>query len=97
MHSSTLAKQTQAVATTKTYRPDWIYICQLHDGRCAIGQASNPSKRISALNSGFHPLVPQSLAVNSILGIKEQNEERTFSGVVAKFCERYGTENVLAL
>lgn len=97
MHSSTLAKQTQAVVSTKTYRPDWIYICQLHDGRYAIGQASNPSKRISALNSACHPLVPKSLSVNRIIGIKEQNEERTFSGVVAKFCDRYGTENVLAL
>ena len=96
MHSSTLTEQAQAV-TTKTYRPDWIYICQLHDGRYAIGQASNPSKRISALNSGFHPLVTQALAINSIIGIKEQNDERTFSGVVSKFCKRYGTENVLAL
>ena len=81
----------------KDYKPDWIFVIQFIDGKFGVGQSANPSKRIASINSGFNPAVPTPLSVYRIQGIKPQNESRTFAGVVARFCEKYGEDNVIAL
>ena len=81
----------------KSYRPDYIFVIQLHDGRFVIGQCSNPSRRIASINSGINPAVKGTLQVNRIIGIKEQNDERTFAGVVKTFCQNYGEDKVIAV
>ena len=81
----------------KDYKPDWIFVVQFIDGKFGVGQSANPSKRIAAINSGFNPACPQPLSVHRILGIKPQDKGRTFTGVVARFCENYGEDNVIAL
>jgi hypothetical protein len=96
MLTATQATQ-QTTTTSKTYRPEYIFVVQLHDGTICVGQASNPSKRIAALNSGFSPAVPKPLMVNNIIGIKEQNEDRTYVSVVNKFIDKYGENRVLAI
>ena len=98
MHSLFTASQTTTTKPIeKSYKPEYIYICQLHTGEFCIGQASNPSKRISSLNSGCHPAVKRSLAVNRVVGVKPQTKERNFAGVVKTFCDRYGASKVIAL
>lgn len=91
--------QTAEVKTTqrKDYRCDYIFVLQLHDGRIVVGQANNAGKRICSINSGYNAAIPQPLQVNRIIGVKEQNETRTFAGVVAKLCERYGQDKVIAV
>ena len=81
----------------KKYTKDYIFVVQLHNGTFVIGQAHNPSKRIAAINSGLNLLVKGTLQVNRIVGVKEQNESRTFAGVVNTFCQEYGNENVIAV
>ena len=88
-------QSTQAVKTT--YVPDYIFVVQLHDGRYAIGQANNATKRIAAINSGHNPLIKGSLQIHRVVGVKEQNETRTFAGVVQRFCDKVGQENVIAV
>ena len=96
MLATQTAVQTQ---TTKqpNYKCDYIFVAQLHDGRIVVGQANNPAKRLCALNSGYNKAIPKSLQINRILGVKTQNESRTFAGVVAKMCNRYGKDNVIAV
>ena len=93
LHLTTTKPETE----TTSKRLNYVFVLQLLDGRFAIGQADKPSIRIAAINSGHNPLIPKSLQVNSIVGIKEQNEKRTYAGVVSTFCERYGTDKVLAV
>lgn len=79
----------------KDYKPDYIFVIQLHNGKFVVGQANNPAKRIASINSGYSKLVKGSLQVNCIVGIKEQNEDRTFAGVVKTFCDKYGQDAVI--
>lgn len=81
----------------ESYVPDYVFVAQLHDGRYVIGQANNPAKRIASINSGHNPLIKASLQINRIIGVKPQDEQRTFAGVVQSFCDRYGSENVVAV
>lgn len=98
MHSTFTANTTrQTEVEFKDYKQEWIFVIQLIDGRWGIGQSGNPSKRIASINSGFNPMVPKPLSVHKIHGIKEQNESRTFAGVVAQFCKKYGEDKVIAL
>ena len=83
--------------TNKKYIKSFIFVLQLMDGRYAVGQANNPCKRIAALNSGNHPDIPKALQVYRVVGIKEQNEDRTFCGVVKKMCDKHGTDKVLCV
>ena len=95
MQSST---QLQTTTTTRAenYIPKWIFVLQLHNGCYVVGHANNAARRISNINSGCNPAV-KSLSVNRIIGIKEQNEERTLAGVVSKFCEKYGADRVITV
>lgn len=92
-----LAENTTRSFQAKDYKPDWIFVIQFIDGKIGVGQSANPSKRIAAINSGFNPAVPTPLSVYRILGIKAQDKDRTFAGVVARFCENYAADNVIAL
>ena len=90
-------QSTAVQATTKTYKPDFVFVVQLHDSRYVIGQANNPAKRIAAINSGLNPLVKGSLQINNIVGIKEQTEERSLISTVNKFVDTYGLDNVITV
>lgn len=81
----------------KSYRPDYVFVVQLHSGVFVIGQAHNPAKRIASINSGLNPSIKGSLQINRVIGVKEQSEERTFAGVVRKFCKQYGEDKVIAV
>ncbi|WP_156957139.1 hypothetical protein [Synechococcus sp. KORDI-49] len=81
----------------KKYTADYVFVVQLHDGRFCIGQANNPAKRIASINSGYNSAIPQSLQVNRVVGIKEQNEERNLISVVKRFAETYGDDAVLCV
>ena len=98
---STVSNPTQHSTTvpnpTKTYKPDFVFVVQLHSGKFVIGQANNPAKRIAAINSGLNPLVKGSLQINNIVGIKEQNEERSLISTVKKYVDRFGVSNVIAV
>ena len=97
----TVSKSTQhstaVTTTTKTYKPDFVFVVQLHNGKFVIGQANNPAKRIAAINSGLNPLVKGSLQINNIVGIKEQTEERSLISTVNKFVDTYGLDNVITV
>ena len=86
-----------ATATTKAYVPNYVFVIQLVDGRFVVGQGNNPAKRIASINSGHNPAIQGCLKVHGIIGVKEQNAERSFASVVSKFCESYGAENVIAV
>ena len=97
MQTAFTASATTQNVETKNYKPDFIFVIQLHDGRFVIGQGNNPAKRIASINSGLNPAIKGSLQVNRIVNIKEQNEDRSFAGVVTQFCNRYGQEKVIAV
>ena len=99
MHTAIQSTQQQstAVSPTKTYRPDYVFVVQLHNGKFVIGQANNPAKRIAAINSGLNPLVKGSLQINNIVGIKEQTEERSLISTVNKFVDAYGIDNCITV
>lgn len=88
--------QTTHIESNSSYIPKYIFVLLLHDGSFVIGHSNNTCRRIASLNSGCNPAV-KALSVNRILGIKEQNEERTLTGVVSKFCETYGSTRVIAV
>lgn len=90
-------EQTTTQVRKKDYRPDYVFVAQLHDGRYIVGQASNPSRRLASINSGYHKLVRGSLQINRVIGIREQNEERSFAGVVNHFCAKFGNDQVIAV
>ena len=97
MQTAFTASAPTRTVEAKNYKPDFVFVIQLHDGRFVIGQGNNPAKRIASINSGLNPAIKGSLQVNRILNIKEQNEHRSFAGVVHQFCERYGEANVIAV
>lgn len=98
MHTQIFSEQIKSTVTqVKDYKPDYIFVVQLHNGKFVVGQANNPTKRIASINSGYNKLVKGSLQVNRIIGIKEQNNERTFAGVVKTFCDRHGEDAVIAV
>lgn len=87
----------QQHCVNKPYVKKSIFVLQLIDGRYCVGQADNACKRIAAINSGSHPDIPKALQVYRVVGIKEQNEDRTFVGVVKMMCERHGDNKVLCV
>lgn len=96
--TSTFVSQTQTTTTEqKSYKADYLFVVQLHDGTYVIGAANNPAKRISSINTGYNSAVPKSNQIHRIVGIKEQNEERTLISVVKKFCETYGENKVIVV
>jgi predicted GIY-YIG superfamily endonuclease len=94
------SQQTTSNTTTDTIRKQdnkFIFILRLYDGRLAIGQAANVARRIASINSGIHPSLPKSLMVKEIVGIKPITEERTYVSTVHRFCERLGSDAVVAV
>lgn len=74
-----------------------IFVLQLHDGKIVVGSASNPCKRIAAINSGLTPGISKALQVNKIIGIKPMEEGRNVVSVFKHFEARYGRDNVIAV
>lgn len=81
---------------SNSYIPAYIFVLQLHDGRFVVGHANNACRRIASLNSGCNPAV-KPLSVNRVIGIRQQNGDRTLSSVVSKFCDAYGASRVIAI
>ena len=78
------------------YIPKYIFVLQLHSGEYVVGQANNAARRIANINSGANQAVKPN-SVNRIVGIKPQDQDRTFIGVVNSFCERKGEQNVITV
>ena len=75
----------------------YVFVLQLHNGKYVIGSATNAAKRVAAINSGMNPAITKTLQVNRIIGIRPCNETRSLPSVVAKYCERFGENNVIAV
>lgn len=82
---------------TETKQDTWVYACLMMDGRIAIGSAKNASREIAKLNSGMFPAVPKSHQMYSIIGVKPINEDRNLPSVVARFCQKYGSEKIITI
>ena len=98
MTSTFVSQQTNTTTEqTKRYTADYIFVIQLIDGTYVIGQANNTAKRIAAINSGYNSAIPKPLQVSRIIGVKQQNEERTLISVVNRFCDKYGEDAVICV
>ena len=89
MQQLTQQQQLNSPTAKSDYIPKYIFVLQLFDGRYVIGQANQAARRIATINSGANAAVKAN-SVCRIVGIKPQNEERNFIGVVNTFCERKG-------
>lgn len=96
MQSSTLETTTQTNVQVKVKERS-VFVLQLFDGRFVIGSATNPCRRITALNSGMNRAIPKTLQVNRIIGIRPMNADRTVVSVFKMFEEKYGEGNVIAV
>ncbi len=100
MTASFTASQTkvnQQKATPVNYKQAWVFVLQLVTGEYVVGTASNPSRRISSINSGMNKSIPNPLSVYRVVGVKEQTEERTLISVTKQLCERYGSERIVVV
>ena len=99
MTASFTASQTKERTATpaKSYKAEWVFVLQLNNGRYVVGTATNPSRRIAALNSGMNKAIPEPLSVYRIVGVKPQDEERTLISVTKKLYDRLGEDRVLAV
>jgi hypothetical protein len=86
-----------SIEDRKDYRPKYIFVLQLLDGRYVIGAANNACKRVSSINSGMNRAIPKPLQVQRIIGIKPQDDKRTFVGTVNHFINKYGSDKVIAV
>ena len=75
----------------------YVFVLQLHNGQLVIGQASNPCRRIAAINSGMNKAIKESLQINKIIGVKEITSTRNLMTVVKKFCDRCGSERIITI
>ena len=92
-----LTASAPAFKKDQTTDQKFIFVLQIHDGRFLIGQATNPCKRIAALNSGCHPNLRKALQVKHVLAVKPMTENRNLCSTVYRFCEEYGPDSVLAV
>ena len=96
-----LARKTEfqavTISSTAANHNTHIFVLRLADGRFAIGQAANVARRIASINSGLNPLLPKALQVKEIVGVKGITAERNYVSTVRIFCDRYGTDLVLAV
>ena len=90
-------KVNNKVATAAQTKQNWIFVCQLNSGIYVVGQATNPSRRICSINSGYNRAVPEPLSIFRVVGIKKQTEERNLMSVTKQLCDRFGSDRVLAL
>ena len=85
-------------ATPRTdYKQEWLFVLQLNTGVYVVGTATNPSRRIAAINTGYNKAIPEPLSVYRVVGVKEQTEERTLISVVKNLCDRFGENRVIAV
>ena len=94
MQTSTYIQTTHSEVS---YVPKYVFVVQLHNGKHVIGHSDKPAKMIAAINSGLNPSISEGLQINRVVGVKEQNEHRTFAGTVSQFCERFGEENIIVV
>ena len=87
-------KSTQPVELKVKKPAKYIFVVMLHSGKYVVGQATNPSVRIAALNSG-HSKSVKALTINRVIGIKEIDEGRNYLSVVKSFCDKFGEDNVV--
>ena len=95
MPTLTVESTTHEVKTAQ--KTNWVFVLQLINGQIVIGTASNPCRRIAAINSGLNPAVKQSLMVHKIIGIKEVNSERNAVSVYKHFASKVGKSKVLVV
>lgn len=96
MQSSTLETTTPTNVQVKV-KERFIFVLLLHSGKWVVGSATNPCRRITALNSGMNRAIPKTLQVNRIIGIKPMNADRTVVSVFKMFEDKYGEGNVIAV
>ena len=94
---ATSVDQQSNVIQQERVKERFVFVCQLHDGRIVVGTATNPCKRLVALNSGLNPAVPKALQINRVVGVKPVNEDRNAITVFKRFEEAYGEGNVIAV
>ena len=87
---------TQPVELKSKKQAKFVFVVMLHNGTFVVGQATNPSVRIAALNSGHNKNV-KALSINRVIGIKEIDEDRNLPSVVKSFCDNYGENRVLCV
>jgi hypothetical protein len=87
----------QVTSSSVSYKQAWVFVLQLTTGEYVVGTASNPSRRISSINSGMNKSIPVPLSVYRVVGVKEQTEERTLISVTKQLCDRYGSERILVV
>ena len=85
---------TSTITKTKTI---YVFVAQLKTGSYIVGQSTNPSKRLCAINSGLNPSIPEKLMIHRIAGIKEITEERNLILTFKKLEARLGKGNVIAV
>ena len=91
------ATSEQVTSSSVSYKQAWVFVLQLTTGEYVVGTASNPSRRISSINSGMNKSIPVPLSVYRVVGVREQTEERTLISVTKQLCERYGSERILVV
>ena len=91
------ATSEQVTSSSVSYKQAWVFVLQLTTGEYVVGTASNPSRRISSINSGMNKSIPVPLSVYRVVGVKEQTEERTLISVTKQLCDRYGSERILVV
>ena len=84
-------------ATSEKKKQNWIFVAQLITGAYIVGQATNPSRRLAAINSGYNKAIPDCLQIYRIVGVQPETEDRTLISVVKKLCDRFGDERIIAL
>ena len=95
---STIATSTTTKQDKKTYTADQhIFVLELYSGEFVLGQGTNIAKRVSAINSGYSPAVPQSLQVKRIVDVRPVNEERNLISVCRWFIKKYGDDKVIVV
>ncbi len=88
------AKLTKSATPEK--KKNWIFVAQLNDGRYIVGQHTNPSRRLAAINSGYNKAV-EALSIYRIVGVREVTAERNLMSVTKKLCDRYSNDHILTL
>lgn len=91
---STLASPTTRQQQQKTNKTYFVFVVQQHDGTFVIGEATNPAKRIAAINSGYCPFIPQPMSIARIVDVRETGENRSLVSVVKYFCDKYSADKV---
>ena len=100
MQASVISNNVSSTFENKVERQQkqrFIFVLQTHSGRIVIGSATNPSRRIAAINSGHNSALPKALQINRIVGIRPVTESETLPSTVKHFCDKYGEERVLCV